>query len=86
MAAPELPRAGRREPEPRGHVTVLELSQAERQEPEPRGHAAVPELPQAGRWELEPWDTWRSRSYPKLGGGSRSLGTHGHARPPCLLS
>jgi hypothetical protein len=57
VVALELPRAGRRELEPRGHVAVPELPQAGRRVPEPRGHAAVLELPQAWRWELEPWGT-----------------------------
>jgi hypothetical protein len=34
VAASELPRAGRREPEPRGHVAALELPPAGRREPE----------------------------------------------------
>jgi hypothetical protein len=45
--APKLPRAGRREPEPRGHVAAPELPQVGRRDPESRGHVATPELPQA---------------------------------------
>jgi hypothetical protein len=33
MVAPELPRAGRREPDPRGHVVAPELPQLGRQVP-----------------------------------------------------
>jgi hypothetical protein len=33
------------------------------------GHMAALELPWAKRLELERRDTWRSRSYPEVGGG-----------------
>jgi hypothetical protein len=68
MVAPELPRAGRRELEPRGHVTAPELPQAERQEPGPWDtRACSPALPFILTWSLytgipSPQDTdnvWR---------------------------
>jgi hypothetical protein len=44
------------------------------------GHAATPELSRAGQRELEPQDTWRPRSCPRLGSGSRSRRTRGGRR------
>jgi hypothetical protein len=43
------------------------------------GHVVAPELPRAGQRELEPHGTWRPRSCPGLGSGSRSRRTRGGA-------
>jgi hypothetical protein len=48
VAAPELPRVGRREPKPRGYVAAPELPRAGRRESKPRGYVAAPELSQSG--------------------------------------
>jgi hypothetical protein len=42
-------------------------------EPEPQRHVADPELPRAGSRSLSRGDTWRPRSCPQSGGGSRCL-------------
>jgi hypothetical protein len=51
---PELPRAGQRVLEPRGHMAPLEPPRAWKWTLEPRGHVAPSELPCVERWVPEP--------------------------------
>jgi hypothetical protein len=67
-----------------GHVAVPELLWALVAGAGATRHVTVPELSCARRRELGPRGTWRLRSYPVLGQGSRE--TRGHVHPSCLSS